>query len=143
MNIMPGASIAADALEAQKTRMEVVSQNMAHAQTTRGIDGKPYKRSMVTFEAFIDKNLRDITPDDKLAESVRVGSIVKDQTPGMKMYNPGHPDADENGMVQMPNVEVSKEMVDMIMASRGYEANLTSIKTARQMAQQAITMGRI
>ncbi len=141
MNLIPAVNISADALSAEKIRMNIVAQNIANAHTTKDSNGDVYQRKIVSFESIMDsKSTSAESPD--MAKTVRIGSISKDTTPGKKIYHPQHPDADEDGMVEMPNVEISREMVDLIAASRAYEANLSVIKTARQMAQQALSIGR-
>lgn len=134
MDIIPGMGATASALDAHKVRMEAIAQNIANAQTTRGPDGKPYQRQLVTFETELDKATG--------VQGVRVASVERDDRAGSVVYKPGHPHADGEGMVRMPNVKMSEEMVDMIQASRAYEANLSVGKTARQMAQRALEMGR-
>jgi flagellar basal-body rod protein FlgC len=140
MNILPAIDITSDALAAEKIRLEVVGQNIANAQTTRGPNGLPYQRKVVSFET----ELRNVAGDigGHRVEGLRVSSITNDPTPGPRVYNPGHPDADNSGMVQMPNVNLSREMVDLITASRAYEANLSVVRTARQMATRALQIGR-
>lgn len=133
MNIIPGMNATASALDAQKIRLEAVAQNIANASTTRGPDGQPYARQMVSFSAVMDNIGRS---------AVRVDGISKDESPGDLIFNPAHPHANEEGMVRMPNVKMSVEMVDMISASRAYEANLSVAKTARQMASKALEIGR-
>lgn len=140
MNILPSAGITADALNAEKTRLDVISQNIANAHTTRGPDGLPYQRKVVAFESQLQ--LADTAAGETTRTSMRVAGITNDNTPGDLVYNPGHPHADAGGMVRMPNVNLAREMVDMIMASRAYEANLSVVRTARQMAQNALRMGR-
>jgi len=139
MNIIPSISVTSDALNAEKTRLEVIAQNIANAHTTRGPDGLPYQRKVVSFE----NQLMQAAVDGQVKPGgMRIAAITNDQTPGELVYNPGHPDADENDMVRMPNVNLAREMVDLIMASRTYEANLSVVRTARQMAQNAMRMGR-
>lgn len=141
MNIMPGIDTTSSALQAEKLRMEIIGQNIANAHTTKRPDGLPYNRQMVQFEAKlmevgIQKDGRAAT-----ATGVQVRDIVEDKTPGQLVYNPGHPDADEKGMVRLPNVNLTHEMVDLIAASRSYEANLQVVRTSKQMAQQALRIG--
>jgi flagellar basal-body rod protein FlgC len=140
MNILPAISVTSDALSAEKTRLDVIGQNIANANTTRGPDGLPYQRKMVSFET----QLHAVAGADDLTArtGVRVGSITADHTPGATLYNPGHPHADKDGLLHMPNVNISTEMVDLITASRSYEANLSVVRTARQMAQRAMSIGR-
>ncbi len=140
MNILPAISVTSDALSAEKTRLDVIGQNIANANTTRGPDGLPYQRKMVTFET----QLNAVAGADDLTNrmSVRVASIVSDKSLGATVYNPAHPHADEAGLLHMPNVNIPTEMVDMITSSRAYEANLSVVRTARQMAQRAMSIGR-
>jgi flagellar basal-body rod protein FlgC len=134
MNFLSGIGSTASALPAEKQRMEVVAQNIANAQTTRDADGQPYQRKMLTFEAALDASTGNT--------GVRVGSVIPDTTPGEEIYNPEHPHADKEGLVHMPNVNVGTEMVDLLSASRAYEANLSVARNARQMALKALSIGR-
>lgn len=141
----------ASALTAQRLRMDVVSSNLSNAQTTRAAvnengDYEAYRRKMVTLE-----------PQDKSFQSflhkasnhsrsgpggVKVTDIVEDETPFKQMYNPGHPDADEEGYVQFPNVDPLKEMVDLMSATRSYEANVTSLNASKNMLMKALEIGK-
>lgn len=136
MELIPALNITGDALDAEKLRMEVISENIAHAQTTRGEDGSPYRRKEVTFESYLDRN------GGAAEERLRVSSVAEDESPGKRVYMPNHPHADAEGMVEFPNVQLSREMVDLITASRSYEANLTILRTSKQMAEQAMSIGR-
>jgi flagellar basal-body rod protein FlgC len=140
MNLLAAIDVTSDALNAEKIRLEVIGQNIANAQTTRGPDGLPYQRKVVTFET----QLRAATGADGGAPitGLRVAGVTADPTPGDMIYDPGHPHADANGMVQMPNVKIAHEMVDLIAASRAYEANLSVVRTARQMAMRALQIGK-
>ncbi len=140
MNILPALAVTSDALHAEKIRLEVISQNIANAQTTRGPDGNPYQRRVVAFEAQLQR--ATAADGSSLASGPQVAAITVDKIPGQAVYNPSHPHADAQGMVQMPNVNLSHEMVDLITASRSYEANLSVVRTSRQMAQRALQMGR-
>ncbi|MEX0322920.1 MAG: flagellar basal body rod protein FlgC [Puniceicoccaceae bacterium] len=133
MDLIPGMQATASALEAHKTRLEAITQNIANANTTRGPDGLPYQRQVVSFASVMDANG---------PQGVVISGVGVDNTPGQVIHNPSHPHADANGMVRMPNVSMSVEMVDMLMASRAYEANLSAAKTARQMAERALEIGR-
>lgn len=142
MNIMPGLDTTSSALQAEKLRLDIVGQNIANAHTTRGPDGKPYARQIVSFESkLMELGLRQ---DGTMAygQGVSVRDVVDDPTLGPLIHNPGHPDADERGMVRLPNVNVTHEMVDLISASRSYEANLQVVRTSKQMAEQALKIGR-
>ena len=141
MELITGLGATGSALNAQKTRLDLIAQTIAHAQTTRSADGGPYQRQVVTFEAQLANRLAR-AGQSAGPTGVKVASISNDPTPGQKIYDPRHPDADVQGMVAMPNVNVSTEMVDLITASRTYEANLSVVKAARQMAQKTIDIGR-
>ncbi len=138
MNLLAGIDVTAGALNAQKMRVDVVAQNIANAQTTRGPDGQPYQRQVVRFESELISRLGGGDP----LQGVRLAAVQPDTTPGRIIYDPGHPDADEAGMVRMTNVNTAHEMVDLITASRAYEANLSVVKNARQMAAKAMEIGR-
>ncbi len=140
MNLIPAVGATADALTANKLQLEVISQNIANANTTRSIDGGPYQRQQVLFESYMKAGSSKM--GGVQFQSVRVSDIVPDQTKGQTAFMPHHPHADANGMVTMPNVKISMEMVDLISATRSYEANLSVIKTSREMATQALQIGR-
>ena len=136
MNVISGIQITGSALTAEKTRMDIVAQNIANAQTTKGADGKPYHRKVVSFETLMNGSAPGAP-----AGGVQVASVTDDPTPGPMVYNPGHPDADSKGMVAMPNVNLAYEMVDLISSTRSYEANLAVVRNAKQMAHKALTIG--
>jgi flagellar basal-body rod protein FlgC len=138
MNLIAGLEVTAGALDAQKTRLDLVAQNIANAQTTRTPDGGPYQRRVVAFET----QLLQAMNGAGAAETVRVGAITTDPTPGQRVYNPQHPDADGSGFVTMPNVNLPYEMVDLLTASRAFEANLSFAKSARQMAEKTLEIGK-
>ncbi|MGH7946474.1 MAG: flagellar basal body rod protein FlgC [Opitutaceae bacterium] len=137
MNLISGIDVTAGALNAQKTRLDVVAQNIANAQTTRTPNGGPYQRQVVSFESELVRR-----SGDTALQSVKIGSISADRTPGQQVFNPQHPDAGADGLVTMPNVNLAFEMVDLITASRAYEANLAVVKNARQMAMKTIQIGK-
>ena len=134
MNFISGINATASALDAEKVRMDVVAENIANAYTTRGLDGKAYQRKTVAFESLLNS-------ESGKAGGVRISEIGQDSTPGETIYNPTHPHANKDGMVEMPNVSVSTEMVDLLAASRAYEANLAVVRNARQMATKALAIG--
>jgi flagellar basal-body rod protein FlgC len=135
MNFLSGIHATSSALNAEQVRMDIVAQNIANAYTTKDTNGVPYQRKMVSFET--------VMGGVKNAErGVRVSSVKNDPTPGEAVYNPGHPHADANGMVRMPNVQLAAEMVDLMSASRAYEANLTVARNARSIAAKALSIGK-
>jgi flagellar basal-body rod protein FlgC len=140
MNLISGIDVSASALTAQKTRLDVVAQNIANAQTTRTASGGPYQRQVVSFETELIR--QDQGVGGASLQSVRVAQVTTDHSPGQQVYNPQHPDASADGLVTMPNVNLSQEMVDLITASRTYEANLSVVKNARQMAMRTLDIGK-
>ncbi len=139
MNLISGIDITAGALNAQKTRLDMVAQNIANAQTTRTPNGGPYQRQIVSFETELVRREGSTGP---ALQSVKVANISVDRTPGQQVYNPQHPDAGPDGLVTMPNVNLAYEMVDLITASRAYEANLSVAKNAKQMAMNTLQIGK-
>jgi len=137
MNLIAGIDITSGALAAQKMRLDIVAQNIANAQTTRTADGTPYKRQIVSFESELVKR----TGGSSLT-TVRVAGVTDDRSPGQAVFNPQHPDAGPDGLVNMPNVNLSYEMVDLITASRAYEANLSVVKSARNLAHKTFEIGK-
>lgn len=144
MNFFDSLSISASGLSAQRTRMNLISSNMANINTTRTTSGEPYRRKDVLFEAQEVKGFKTVL-DQKMQKGeggVHVARIVEDEAPFIEKYDPGHPDANENGYVQMPNINIVEEMVNMISASRSFEANATAIKATKDMATMALEIGR-
>lgn len=139
MNLISGIDITAGALNAQQTRLDIVAQNIANAHTTRTENGLPYQRQIVSFESEL---VRRSGGQGASLQTLKVATVVPDRSPGQQVYNPQHPDADSGGLVTMPNVNLAFEMVDLITASRAYEANLTVVKNSRQMAMKTLEIGR-
>jgi len=129
--------VSASALEAQKQRMNAIASNMANAQSTRSAGGGPYRKKEVMFEVMPIKSNSSET-----LEGVRISGVVEDSRPPLKVYDPGHPDADENGYVSMPNINVIEEMVNMMMALRAYEANIKAFNISKGMYSKALELGR-
>ena len=151
MSLFDSMNISATGLTAQRLRMDVISQNMANINTTRTEDGTPYKRKITLFQEikggaiftdYLDDALRRTADRSFEGQGVRVSEIVNDETEGSKVYEPGHPDADAEGYVTMPNVNMVAEMVNMISASRSYEANITAINTTKAMIAKTLEIGR-
>lgn len=143
MGLFQGLDISATGLTANRFRMDVISANIANANTTRArrVDGEwiPYQRQMVVMQP-AQSSFRDVL--NRKLEGVKVTRVVKDETPFKLLYQPEHPDADENGYVRLPNVDLLKEMVDMVTATRSYEANVTAFNASKQMALKALEIGR-
>ncbi|WP_054028991.1 flagellar basal body rod protein FlgC [Bacillus sp. FJAT-28004] len=149
MKLSTGFDISASALSAQRLRMDVISSNIANAETTRGsfVNGQfqPYKRKMVVIEPLqqsFSNVLSQQMNDNPAVQGVKVTKIKEDHSPNKLIYNPTHPDADANGYVNMPNVDVTKEMVDMIAATRSYEANVTALNATKSMFVKALEIGK-
>lgn len=145
-------NISGSALTAQRLRMDITSSNIANAQTTRGkfVNGEwePYRRKMVvmesrekSFDQILRGEMTKKTQNTQL-QGVRVTKIVEDQTPFTPVYDPTHPDANAEGYVMTPNVDLSKEMVDLLSASRSYEANITAFNTGKSLMLKAMDIGR-
>jgi flagellar basal-body rod protein FlgC len=141
IDLLPGINSTSAALDAERTRMDVVSENIANADTTKGLDGKPYQRQQVVFESVLSAQQAFDAPGSG-ARSVQIARIQKDSRPPRMIYNPSHPDANSQGMVAMPDINIHEEMVDMITSSRAFEANLAVVKNARTMAMQALSIGK-
>jgi flagellar basal-body rod protein FlgC len=141
LHLIPSLASTTAALDAESTRLEIISQNIANANTTRGPDGHPYQRQQVVFESVLEQ-AKAASGSAEALLAPRVATIRKDPRPGPVLYQPGHPDADASGMVQFPNVNIYEEMADMIVASRTYEANLAVLKNGRAMALQALAIGK-
>lgn len=139
VQILSGIQSTTAALDAERTRLDVISENIANAHTTRSPDGKPYQRQVVVFESALQQALGG---NEAQTPTLRVARIDKDPRPPIMVYEPGHPDADASGMVAMPNVNLHEEMADMIAASRAFEANLAVIKNSRTMALQTLAIGK-
>lgn len=139
ISLLSGISSTAAALDAERVRMDVVSQNIANVNTTHGPDGKPYQREQVVFASVLRSQQGG---DAAGAQQVRIARIEKDSRPPRMVYLPGHPDANEHGMVAVPDINIHEEMADMIAASRSYEANLAVAKNAHTMALAALSLGK-
>jgi len=144
MGMFTAIDSAGSGMTAERLRLDVISNNLANANTTRTAKGGPYRRQLVVYAPRDEYNDFGAMLSEKLeaGKGVRVVGIVEDESMNPIVYDPGHPDADANGYVHMPNVNVVTEMVDMITASRSYEANVASITSAKAMAMKALEIGR-
>jgi len=131
-NLFSAMNISASGMSAQRMRMNIISSNIANAQTTRTPQGGPYRRKEIIFTTVM-KNIE---------KGVKVAAIVSDPSPFKLVYNPQHPDANPQGYVAMPNVDIVTEMIDIISATRSYEANVTAFKSAQNMVLKALEIGR-
>ena len=143
MDIFTSMQISSSALSAQRTRLNVISSNLANVGTTRTLEGGPYRKQDVVFRSVpggFDKHLDQAMRG--AVSGVEVAEIRANPSPFRSVYEPGHPDADENGMVSLPNIDTMSEMVDMMSATRSYEANTSAIQAAKRMAMKALEIGR-
>jgi flagellar basal-body rod protein FlgC len=141
INILPGIDSTSAALNAERIRMDVVSENIANVNTTRGLDGKPYQRQQVVFESVLQAQ-QNSDAVGSAPQTVQIARIEQDKRPPIMVYNPSHPDANAQGMVAMPDISIPEEMVDMIAASRAFEANLAVVKDARAMAMETLAIAK-
>ena len=123
--------------------MNTIASNLANAQTTRTAAGGPYKRVDPVFEAIALDKMHALSPSEHAVSMVHVTQIAQDQRPGHMVYSPGHPDANADGYLEYPNVNIVEEMVNMISASRAYEAGISSVEATQKMASSALELGRV
>jgi flagellar basal-body rod protein FlgC len=151
MGLFSSINVAASGLTAQRTRLDVIGNNIANANTTRTPEGGPFRRSRVIFEPRVKQPywrspFLPKTMDNGVGKGVRIAEVEKDQSKPKLVYDPTHPDAIKSGprkgYVEMPNVNVVEEMVDMISASRSYEANIAVVNGSKSMFQSALSIGR-
>ncbi|MDU4860361.1 MAG: flagellar basal body rod protein FlgC [Terrisporobacter othiniensis] len=134
MSVFSGMRISASGLSAERMRMDVISSNIANVKTTRTEDGDAYKRKIATFEENYDEKLGML--------GVKTASIQNDNSPMNRVYEPSHPDADEEGYVEYPNVDLLVEMTDLISASRSYESNIDTLNAQKSMISKALEIGK-
>ena len=143
MGILDTLKISSSGLKAQRTRMEVIAGNLANAQTTRTDEGGPYKKKEVVFTS------TDVSEPkgfgrmfSERTEGVKVEEVAESNKPFEKVYDPGHPDADSEGYVTFPNVNIMEEMVDMLAATRAYEANTNVVQSTKEMFIKTLEIAR-
>lgn len=163
MAFLSNLDIAVSGMIAQRTRADVISQNVSNAETTRTADGGPYVRqcvvftenkgyesdheSLITFKTVLGEKLNELKglagrKGEEKQEGVLITKIVEDETPPTPVYDPTHPDADEDGYYYLPNVDVAEEQIDMLAATQSYIANLTIFNSMKSLAQKALTIGQ-
>jgi flagellar basal-body rod protein FlgC len=140
MNFLKSFEISSSGLYAQRKRMDVIASNLANLETTRTEKGGPYRRKMVVMSTKPVKEFDQVL--NSKVQGVEIEDIVEDDAPFMKVFNPGHPDADEQGYVLKPNVDLIVEITNMLVAKRNFEANVTAVKSTKQMALKALEIGR-
>ncbi len=141
MGLFEGINISASGLTAQRLRMDLISSNIANVNTTKAEDGNPYKRKMPVFAAKLQDEMDKLKGEEEMGNGVEVVSVKDSDKPYKLVHNPQHPEADQDGYVRMPNINIVEEMTDMISASRAYEANVTALNSAKSMAQSALKIG--
>lgn len=137
MKIFDGMVISSTGMAAERLRMDLIANNLANINTTRTVEGGPYQRQVAVFAEAMNSARGGVT-----GAGVRVAGVSRDDSPPQLVHEPGHPDANEDGYVAMPNVNVVNEMVDMITATRAYEANVTSVNAFKGMFLKALEIGR-
>lgn len=149
MAFLSSFDISASALSAQRIRMDIAAENIANIDSTRTEGGGAYRRKDVLFESFGARSFKEALRNASMGKGfagrnagVRVAGIIEDDREMKQVYNPGHPDADENGFVTLPNVDLLKETVDSMSATRSYEANVTALNAMKLMAQKALEIGK-
>ncbi len=145
MDFMTALDIGASALTTERTNMNIISMNLANAKTTRTAEGGPYRRKTTIMAATevdgpFSKQMESAL--DRELRGVRVMNVVRDQRPFKRVYEPGHPDADQQGFVSYPDINVVEEMANLMTAQRGYEANVTTVDTVKAMYSKALEIGR-
>ena len=145
MDFFDAIHASSSGLSAQRLRMNLISGNLANVSTTRTREGGPYRRKEAIFAARpLEESFKKILADRQMEQLsiVMVDRVIEDSNSPVMKYDPQHPDADEKGYVAMPNINVMEEMVNMISATRGYEANVTALKAAKNMASRALEIGK-
>ncbi|MBR4096812.1 MAG: flagellar basal body rod protein FlgC [Oscillospiraceae bacterium] len=163
MAFLSNLDVAVSGMIAQRTRADVIAQNVANAETTRTAEGGPYIRqnvvfsenvsyendrdSLIDFRSMVAERLNELKPlagkpDRTVGEGVLLTEIVEDPTPPTPVYDPSHPDADEDGYYYLPNVDVAEEQIDMLAATQSYTANLTIFNSLKTLATKALTIGQ-
>jgi flagellar basal-body rod protein FlgC len=136
MSLFGQLGISASGMAAERLRMQVIAENLANANSTQGVDGQPYRRKSVSLQEADGKSFNDVLG------GVEATQIVEDPRPGRRVYDPANPDADGQGYVTLPNVDTVTEMVDLIAAQRGYDANVQALNAAKQMFTRALDLLR-
>lgn len=142
MSLFTAFDILSSGMSAQRVRLNVVSSNLANARTTRSVDGGPYRRLEPVFQAASTDADAFASHFDGAVRGVQVAGVVPDSSPFQQIYDPGHPDANGEGFVEMPNVNVMEEMVNMITASRSFEATTQAFQTIRSQMLRSLDIGR-
>ena|SRR5579862_368590 len=143
MSLFALLSVSASGMSAQRTRAELVIQNLANSETTRTPEGGPYRRRDAVFQSAPQSSPFSAIFQTEMTQGVNgveVADVIEDPTPGEKRYQPGHPDADPDGYVAFPNVNPAEDMVDLLSAQRGYEGNVAAMSAIKDMIQRSIDL---
>ena len=143
MNVFDTMRISASGLTAERLRMDTIASNIANVSTTHTENGGPYRRRIAVFQENLETEINKQTGIlERESKGIKAVGIVEDDSPLQSVYNPSHPDANEGGYVMMPNVNILNEMVDLITATRSYEANVTAMNATKGMMLKALEIGR-
>ncbi len=142
MTLLSAINTSTSGLSAEKLRMEIIAQNIANIETTKTNEGGPYRRKVTVFKEVLQQNIQEDSGSNFAGQGVEVDKIVADKADPIMVYDPGHPDANKDGFVAKPNINLADEMVDSISASRAYAANVTVLNTTKSLAIKALTIGR-
>ncbi len=141
IELVPAIEISSSGLQAERMRMKIAANNLSNMHSTADSNGQLYQRRQVVFSAIIGDKIANGAPTQEL-KGVEIAGVVLDSRPPRENYAPYHPEADESGMVKMPSISPIEEMLDMITATRAYEANLSVVKQSRDMANKTINLGQ-
>jgi flagellar basal-body rod protein FlgC len=143
MDFFSALKISASGLSAERERVNIAASNLANAESTRGPDGLPYRRKDPILQSVsFSQELSSSTGLSPAPVGVSLARVVEDNSPGRRVYSPGHPDSDKDGFVTFPNVNPIHEVVNLMSASKGYESNATAVETLKSMAQRALDIAR-
>jgi flagellar basal-body rod protein FlgC len=142
MRLLRTLDVSASGLGAQRRRLEVIAQNLAHTETTRAEDGGPYRRRAVRLEPAPEGSFAALLAPGAAPAGVRVAGVVETRDPARRVHQPGHPDAGPDGFVTLPNVDPLAEMVDLLATTRAYEANASAFQATKSLTQQALDLLR-
>lgn len=143
MSLLDAINVSSSGLIAERQRIETTVGNLANSRTTRTAEGGPYRRRDVVFEAVpVDRSFSSVLDEALQVQGVRVAGVLVDDSPPLLVHDPGHPDADEAGVVRFPNVNAVEELVNLVAAARSFEANLTAVDISRRLVERAIDLGR-
>jgi len=142
MNAFSSIRISASGLSAERLRMDTISSNIANVNTTRGENGQPYRRKVAVFQSNLENVMNGKGQVEENLLGVKAVGVEEDKTPFKTVYDPTNPDADKDGYVSMPNVNILNEMADMISSTRAYEANVSALTSAKSMFMKSLEIGK-